>query len=77
MQLAGGDSEEILRVQEQIKSRVAIGSYVAEQRITQEMLRLGLSEFTVQKAIHFLVATKEFEYRRERRLLYRAMGSQH
>ncbi|KAK9865705.1 hypothetical protein WJX84_000936, partial [Apatococcus fuscideae] len=76
-QLAGGDSEEILRVQEQIKSRVAIGSYVSEQRITQEMLRLGLSEFTVQKAIHFLVAQKEFEYRRERRLLYRAMGSQH
>lgn len=56
---------------------MAIGSYVAEQRITQEMLRLGLSEFTVQKAIHFLVAQKEFEYRRERRLLYRAMGSQH
>ncbi|PSC72741.1 DNA replication licensing factor MCM5 [Micractinium conductrix] len=63
--------QEVHRVEEQIKRRVAIGSFVSERKLVDELVRVGFSENLVRKGLMFLQTTGDFEYRRERRLVHR------
>ncbi|EFN58868.1 hypothetical protein CHLNCDRAFT_34202 [Chlorella variabilis] len=63
--------QEIHRVEEQIKRRVAIGSFVSERKLVDELVRVGFNENLVRKGLMFLQTTGDFEYRRERRLVHR------
>jgi len=62
---------EIHRVEEQIRRRVAIGAFVSERKLVDELVRVGFSDNLVRKAMLFLQANGDFEYRRERRLVHR------
>lgn len=62
---------EVHRVEEQVRRRVAIGAFVAERKLVDELVRVGFSESMVRKALLFLQANGDFEYRRERRLVHR------
>ena len=62
---------EVHRVEEQIRRRVAIGASVQERKLVDELVRVGFSETLVRKAILFLQANQDFEYRRERRFVHR------
>lgn len=62
---------EIHRVEEQIRRRVAIGAFVSERKLVDELVRVGFSDSLVRKAMLFLQANGDFEYRRERRLVHR------
>ena len=58
-------------MEEQIKRRVAIGSFVAERKLVDELVRVGFGENLVRKALMFLQSSGDYEYRRERRLVHR------
>jgi DNA replication licensing factor MCM5 len=62
---------EVHRVEEQIRRRVAIGSFVAERKLVDELVRVGFNESLVRKGLLFLQSNGDFEYRRERRLVHR------
>eukprot|EP00887_Chlorella_sp_A99_P001470 scaffold8.g1470.t1 len=62
---------EVHRVEEQIKRRVAIGSFVSERKLVDELVRVGFNENLVRKALMFLNTQGDFDYRRERRLVHR------
>jgi len=62
---------EIHRVEEQIRRRIAIGAFVSERKLVDELVRVGFGESLVRKAMLFLQANGDFEYRRERRLVHR------
>lgn len=62
---------EIHRVEEQIRRRIAIGAFVSERKLIDELVRVGFGESMVRKAMLFLQANGDFEYRRERRLVHR------
>jgi DNA replication licensing factor MCM5 len=62
---------EVHRVEEQIRRRVAIGSFVSERKLVDELVRVGFHESLVRKGLLFLQSNGDFEYRRERRLVHR------
>ncbi len=62
---------ELQQVEVQIKRRIAIGSYVSERKLIDELIRVGLAESAVRKALYFLAAQKDIDYRKERRLIHR------
>lgn len=55
----------------QIKRRIAIGSYVSERKLVDELLRVGLQEGLVRRALLYMYQTQEIEWRKERRLIHR------
>ena len=63
---------EIERVSKQIHRRVPVGGRVAERRLVQELVGLGVREDLVRRAIIVMVnQTREMEYTQERRQLRR------
>ena len=62
---------EVHRVEEQVRRRVAIGSFVSERKLVDELVRVGFAESLVRKALLFMQSSGDFEYRRERRLVHR------
>jgi DNA replication licensing factor MCM5 len=62
---------EVHRVEEQVRRRVAIGAFVAERKLVDELCRVGFAESLVRRALLFLQAAGDFEYRRERKLVHR------
>lgn len=62
---------EIHRVEEQIRRRVAIGAFVSERKLVDELVRVGFGDSLVRKAMLYLQRNGDFEYRRERRLVHR------
>jgi DNA replication licensing factor MCM5 len=55
----------------QIKRRVAIGSYVSERKLVDELTRVGMNECMVRRALLYMSETNEVEYVRERRMIHR------
>ena len=55
----------------QIKRRVAIGSYVSERKLVDELVRVGMNEGMVRRALLYMSETSEVEYVRERRMIHR------
>ena len=62
---------EMQHVQVQIKRRISIGGFVSERHLIDELVRVGLNDSLVRRALLFLVQLGEFEYRKERRLIHR------
>ncbi|KAK2080399.1 hypothetical protein QBZ16_000252 [Prototheca wickerhamii] len=62
---------ELRRVEDQIRRRVAVGGYVSERKLLDELARVGFAESLSRKGLLFLQSTGDFEYRRERRLVHR------
>lgn len=62
---------ELHATEAQIKRRIAIGSYVSERKMVDELVRVGLAESLVRKALLYMAETNEVEYVRERRMIHR------
>ena len=62
---------ELHAVEAQIKRRTAIGSYVSERKLVDELVRIGMSESLVRRALLYMAETSEVEYVRERRMIHR------
>ena len=58
-------------VQIQIKRRIGIGSFVSERKLIDELVRIGLNESLIRRALLYMVTAGEFDYRKERRLIHR------
>lgn len=62
---------ELHAVEAQIKRRVAIGSHVSERKLIDELVRVGMPENLVRKALLYMASQGDLEHRRERRLIHR------
>ena len=62
---------ELHGVEAQLKRRIAIGSFVSVRRVTDELVRCGLPELLISRALHVLVQQEEFQYLKERRMVKR------
>lgn len=62
---------EIQQVETQIKRRMGIGINVSERRLIDDMVRMGLNESTVRRALLIMHQRDEVEYKRERRVIVR------
>ncbi|GJP29474.1 hypothetical protein CLOM_g16744 [Closterium sp. NIES-68] len=62
---------EVQQVEGAVRRRVAIGGFVSERRLLDDITRSGISESAVRRALLIMVARGEVEYRRERRVIYR------
>ena len=63
--------KEMHGVQVQIKRRVGIKTSVSERKLTDELRLIGLDESLIKRALLHLVNSGEFEYKKERRQVYR------
>ena len=55
----------------QIKRRVAIGSSVSQRKLVEELVRVGLNDSLVRRALIYMSQTKEVEFLKDRRLVRR------
>jgi DNA replication licensing factor MCM5 len=62
---------EIQQVETQIKRRMGIGINISERRLIDDMVRMGLNESTVRRALLIMHQRDEVEYKRERRVIVR------
>ncbi len=58
-------------VEVQIKRRIAIHSYVSERRLIDELVRIGLNESLIRRALLYMTTMNDLEYVKERRLIKR------
>jgi hypothetical protein len=62
---------ELHATEAQIKRRVAIGGLVRARRLTEELVRCGMSPLLISRALHYLDQQGEFQYVRERHFIRR------
>jgi len=62
---------EVQNVERVLKRRLPIGSAFSETQIVKDLIRQGMTEHSVRKAIDVMVKRDELEYRNQRRRLYR------
>ncbi|KAJ7124039.1 hypothetical protein O6H91_08G104200 [Diphasiastrum complanatum] len=62
---------EIQQVETQVKRRMGIGSFMSERRLIDELVRMGMNESTVRRALIVMHQRDEIEYKRERRVIVR------
>ena len=62
---------ELHSVEVQIKRRVAIGSSVSQRKLVEELVRVGLNDSLVRRALIYMSQTKEVEFLKDRRLVRR------
>ncbi|CAM6026366.1 unnamed protein product [Sphagnum balticum] len=62
---------EIQQVELQVKRRMGIGNFLSERHLIDELMRTGLSESTVRRALIVMSQRGEIEYKRERRVIVR------
>jgi DNA replication licensing factor MCM5 len=62
---------EIQQVELQVKRRMGIGNFLSERHLIDELMRTGLSESTVRRALIVMSQRGEIEYNRERRVIVR------
>ncbi|KAH9561963.1 hypothetical protein CY35_05G049100 [Sphagnum magellanicum] len=62
---------EIQQVELQVKRRMGIGNFLSERHLIDELMRTGLSESTVRRALIVMSQRGEIEYKRERRIIVR------
>ena len=58
-------------VEAQIKRRVAIGSAVSERKLREELVRCGMADMLVGRALHYLTQQGDLEQVRGRRMIQR------
>lgn len=62
---------ELHTVEAQIRRRVPIGGLVRVRRLTDELVRMGMSPLLVARTLHYLDQQQDFSYERERHFLRR------
>lgn len=70
--LTEAQSEFVLRIEEALRRRVALGATVEHNRLLSELARMGFDAKLVDRAIYAMVKREELEWRKQRTLLYRA-----
>lgn len=65
------DQEELKHVISEINKRIPLGGDVSENRLIAELVRFGVDERLVRRALMFLVSSQDYEYKRARRTLHR------
>lgn len=55
----------------QIKRRIAIGSTVSERKLRDELVRCGMSDMLVSRALHYLNQQGDLEQVRGRKMIHR------
>ncbi|GAX74631.1 hypothetical protein CEUSTIGMA_g2079.t1 [Chlamydomonas eustigma] len=63
--------ERIHRLEDKIRRRVGIGSYITQKRLMEEMVALGESEMFVMRALLAMAAGGDIEFKRERSVIQR------
>jgi DNA replication licensing factor MCM5 len=63
--------ERIHRLEDKIKRRVGVGSYITQKRLMEEMVALGESEMFVMRALLAMQGSGEIEFKRERTIIHR------
>ncbi|KAL7705958.1 DNA replication licensing factor MCM5 [Lotmaria passim] len=69
--LTEAQSELVLRVEEAVRRRVAIGATVEHHRLLSELARMGFDTKLVERALYAMVKREELEWRKQRTLLHR------
>lgn len=69
--LTEAQSELVLRVEEALRRRVAIGATVEHHRLLAELARMGFDAKLVERALYAMVKREELEWRKQRTLLHR------
>eukprot|EP00743_Colponemidia_sp_Colp-15_P002111 GILK01002292.1.p1 GENE.GILK01002292.1~~GILK01002292.1.p1 ORF type:complete len:727 (+),score=126.75 GILK01002292.1:66-2246(+) len=62
---------DVLKVEEHIRRKVAIGSFVSEQKLIMDLMKQGHSEFIIKKALHIMLQRTEMDYRHGKHMLKR------
>jgi len=65
------DQDSFNRIEKQLKRRFQVGTYVSEHLIIDELSKQSYPESMVRKAIDYYVRRGDFQYRMQRKLLYR------
>lgn len=65
------DKAELQHVISEINKRIPLGGEVSESRLIAELVRLGIDERLLRRALVFLVGSEGYEYKRARRVLHR------
>ncbi|KAG5477981.1 hypothetical protein LSCM4_05377 [Leishmania orientalis] len=69
--LTEAQSELVLRVEEALRRRVALGATVEHHRLLSELARMGFDAKLVDRAVYAMVKREELEWRKQRTLLHR------
>ncbi|CAG9574558.1 putative minchromosome maintenance (MCM) complex subunit [Leishmania major strain Friedlin] len=69
--LTEAQSELVLRVEEALRRRVALGATVEHHRLLSELARMGFDSKLVERALYAMVKREELEWRKQRTLLHR------
>ncbi|KAK9916805.1 hypothetical protein WJX75_007272 [Coccomyxa subellipsoidea] len=62
---------ELHAVEAQIKRRIAIGSTVSERKLKDELVRCGMSEMLIGRALHYLTQQGDLDFVRGRKMVHR------
>ncbi|KAI1730732.1 MCM2/3/5 family domain-containing protein [Ditylenchus destructor] len=65
------DQESFNRIEQQLKKRFGIGTYVSQELIVDEFSRQSYAEPLVKKVIEYCIMRGEIQHRMHRKLLYR------
>lgn len=65
------DQAELQHVIKEINKRIPLGGFVSENRLIGELVRLGVDERLVRRALVFLVSSQAYEYKKARQTLHR------
>ncbi|KAI9117294.1 hypothetical protein K1719_011460 [Acacia pycnantha] len=64
-------ANEIKQAETQIKRRIGIGNHLSERRLIDDLVRMGLNDSIVRRALIIMHQRDEIEYKRERRVVFR------
>ncbi|VDD88159.1 unnamed protein product [Enterobius vermicularis] len=65
------DQEMAIRVEKQLKKRLALGNHVSEYLVIQDFLQQNYPELIIRKVIQSCIRKGELQYRMQRKMLYR------
>ncbi|SCU66354.1 DNA replication licensing factor MCM5, putative [Trypanosoma equiperdum] len=69
--MTAAQSELVLRIEDALRRRVALGATVEHSRLMSEMARVGFDVKLVERAIYAMMKREELEWRRQRTQIHR------
>jgi DNA replication licensing factor MCM5 len=64
-------SEQVLKIEEAIRRRVAVGTTVEHQRLMTELVRMSFDSRLVDRALYIMLRRDELEWRKQRTQIHR------
>ena len=65
------DHAQMIKIEKQIKRRFPVGTQIQEKSIVTDLRKQGFSEKAIYKVIHCAVRKGDFQYRVQRKMLFR------